>query len=190
MAKAGWPRSVQRGSSIHITDVPARDSIASAAHPAVRGESASRRAARWLGDRRRRVVERDGCTNRVEPAGMRSPEQRVTTAAACFAIAVGVLMSGWWTLDIRSGALRRPDRQPIEIGLHLAAELVTAALLVAGGIVTLTSGGTVVLTIALGMLLYTVIQSPGYFLARRERAPVVMFAILGVATVVAILAIT
>jgi hypothetical protein len=99
-------------------------------------------------------------------------------------------MGGWWALDIRSGALRRPDRQPIEIGLHLAAELVTAALLVVGGIVTLTGGRTVVLTLALGMLLYTVIQSPGYFLARREHAPVVMFAVLGVATVAAILAIT
>jgi hypothetical protein len=120
---------------------------------------------------------------------MHSPEQRMITAAACFAIAVGVVMGGWWTLDIRSGALRRPDRRPIEIGLHLTAELVTAGLLVAGGLTTLAGGGTVLLILALGMLLYTVIQSPGYFLARRERAPVVMFALLGVATVVAILAI-
>jgi hypothetical protein len=112
----------------------------------------------------------------------------VITASAWFAIAVGVLMSMWWTLDVRSGALRRPDRQPIEIGLHLTAELATAVLLVAGGIVALTGGPTVVLTLALGMLLYTVIQSPGYFWARREWAPVVMFAVLGVATVAAVLA--
>ena len=86
------------------------------------------------------------------------------------------------------GRCRDLEVAPIEIGLHLTAEFVTAALLVAGGIVVLTGGRTVVLTIALGMLLYTVIQSPGYFLARREWAPVVMFALLGVATVVAILA--
>ena len=109
------------------------------------------------------------------------------TAVAWLAIAVGALMSVWWTLDIRAGALHRPDRRPIEIGLHLAAELGTAALLVVGGIVVLTGGRPVVLTVALGMLLYTVIQSPGYFLARREWPPIVMFAVLCVATVAAIL---
>ena len=40
--------------------------------------------------------------------------------------------------------------------------------------------------VALGMLLYTVIQSPGYFLARHELAPVVMFAVLALLTVAAI----
>jgi hypothetical protein len=94
----------------------------------------------------------------------------------------------WWTLDVRSGALRRPDRQLIEIALHLTAEFVTATLLVAGGIVVLADGRTVVLAIALGMLLYTVIQSPGYFVSRREWAPVGLFALVGVATVGAILA--
>ena len=36
------------------------------------------------------------------------------------------------------------------------------------------------------MLLYSLIQSPGYFLARHELAPVVMFAVLAVLAVVAI----
>jgi hypothetical protein len=38
------------------------------------------------------------------------------------------------------------------------------------------------------MLLYTVIQSPGYFLTRGERAPAVMFAVLVALTLVAIVA--
>ena len=38
------------------------------------------------------------------------------------------------------------------------------------------------------MLLYTVIQSPGYFVARHERAPVVMFAVLALLTIAAIVA--
>ena len=42
--------------------------------------------------------------------------------------------------------------------------------------------------VGLGMLLYTVIQSPGYFLARHERAPVVMFAVLALLTIAAIVA--
>ena len=49
-------------------------------------------------------------------------------------------------------------------------------------------GGTQWLAlVGLGMLLYTVIQSPGYFLARHQWPPVVMFAVLGVLTSLAII---
>jgi hypothetical protein len=36
------------------------------------------------------------------------------------------------------------------------------------------------------MLLYTVVQSPGYFIARREPAPVAMFVVLVALTVAAL----
>lgn len=108
------------------------------------------------------------------------------TVVAWYAIAVGVLMLGWWAVDVRGGALGRPDRRPAEIRLHLAAEVVTAVVLVVGGACVLLDGPASLLLVGLGMLLYTVIQSPGYFLARREAVPVVMFAALAVATVAAI----
>ena len=73
-----------------------------------------------------------------------------------YSAVVAVLMIARWVLDIRNGALRRPDRRPAEIALHLAA------------------------------LLYTVVQSPGYFLARGEFAPVAMFGILLVLTLTAV----
>ena len=94
-------------------------------------------------------------------------------------------MVAWWAMDIRGGALTRPDRTRIEIGLHLVAELLTAALLVVGGVIVLTGGPAIVALIALGMLLYTVIQSPGYFVARGEAGPVAMFAVLALTTVLA-----
>ena len=68
-------------------------------------------------------------------------------------------MAAWWAVDIRRGALAR-DRARPEIILHLAAELVTAALLVAGGAVLVAGGITGVALAGLGMLLYTVIASP------------------------------
>lgn len=108
------------------------------------------------------------------------------TVIGWYAVVVGLLMAGWWTLDLRGGALDRPDRTRAELGLHLAAEFLTAALLVLGGAMLLTTGSAGVALVALGMLLYTVIQSPGYFLARQEREPAVMFAALIVATIIAI----
>lgn len=106
--------------------------------------------------------------------------------AGWYAIGVGALMLVWWAIEVRGGALRRPDRTPAEIGLHLAAEIVAAVGLVIGGAVAVAGGSASVLLVGLGMLLYTVIQSPGYFLARRELAPVAMFGVLVVTTLVAI----
>lgn len=110
------------------------------------------------------------------------------TAVAVYCIAVGLLMTVWWAVELRAGALDRPDRRRAEIALHLAAEAVTAALLVAGGILVLAGGRTGVALVGLGALLYTVVASPGYFVARREPAPVVMFAVLSVLTVLAAVA--
>ncbi len=107
-------------------------------------------------------------------------------AVASYCLAVAGLMGSWWGIEIRNGALRRTDRSRGEIMLHLAAELATALLLVVGGAVLGRGGGRWLALVALGMLLYTVIQSPGYFLTRRELAPVVMFAALGLLTVAAI----
>ncbi len=111
------------------------------------------------------------------------------TVSAWFAIAVGLLMLGWWAVELRAGVLRRADRAPAEIGLHITAELLAAGLLVVAGGVVLTGGGPELLLVALGMLLYTVIQSPGYFLARREAGPAAMFGVLTVLTVAALVAV-
>jgi hypothetical protein len=108
------------------------------------------------------------------------------TAVAIYCIAVGLLMFGWWAVEVRGGVLRRPDRQPVEIALHGTAELVTAASLLLGGALLLAAGAASFTLAALGMLLYTLIQSPGYFIARREIAPVVMFAALVALTIAAL----
>jgi hypothetical protein len=103
-----------------------------------------------------------------------------------YCVIVGVFMAAWWVTGIRRGALNRPDRSRSEIMLHLAAELATAALLAAGGALLLAGGAAGVALVGLGALLYTVIASPGYFIARHERAPAVMFAVLLVLTAAAI----
>jgi hypothetical protein len=105
-----------------------------------------------------------------------------------YSLVVAVLMVGWWGLDLRNGVLRRPDRRLAEIGLHLTAEFATAALLVVGSVSLAMGGPPTLALVALGMLLYTVVQSPGYFLARRELAPAAMFGVLLVLTLSAIVA--
>jgi hypothetical protein len=110
----------------------------------------------------------------------------VRAAVGGYALFVGILMAGWWAVELRRGVLERGDRTRAELGLHLAAELLTAAALVVGGALLLGGGSATVALVGLGMLLYTVVQSPGYFLARGEREPVVMFGGLAALTFVAL----
>jgi len=63
--------------------------------------------------------------------------------------------------------------------MHIAAEFVTAVLLIVGGVALLKSWkyGINLFQVSMGMLIYTLIQSPGYFAEQGEFAFVVMFAI-------------
>ena len=112
----------------------------------------------------------------------------VKTAVTWYCIVVGVLLALWWANDLRRGAWNRGDRTHGELGLHLAGESVTAGLLIASGAAWLVagSGANALMAAGLGMLLYTVIVSPGYFLARRELPAVGMFAALVALTVTAL----
>ena len=62
-----------------------------------------------------------------------------------------------------TGNVPELQTEPIWIAFHLAGEFTTAALLIAGGcgLLTLRTWGYHVFLLALGMLLYTIIVSPG-----------------------------
>jgi hypothetical protein len=105
-----------------------------------------------------------------------------------FAISAGLMMIGWWSFSYRSGLIPELDSEPIRIRFHLAGEFATAVLLVAGGIGLLIGQewGSWIFLVANGMLLYTVIVSPGYALQNGERMTAV---ILGVFLVLSLISI-
>ena len=107
-------------------------------------------------------------------------------AAAIYAIVVGLLMFGQWAIFLFTGNVPELQTEPIRIAFHLAGEFTTAALLIAGGfgLLKLKKWGYHVFLLALGMLLYTIIVSPGYFGQLGQWAFVLMFAVLVVLTVV------
>lgn len=108
------------------------------------------------------------------------------TVVAWYEIVVGVAMLGLWTALLATRQVPQIAAGDREIWFHLAAELVTAVLLVAAGIVLVADPTATVLSgVAIGALLYTTIASPGYYAARGEWPPVILFGILAVATLVA-----
>ena len=100
--------------------------------------------------------------------------------ASIYAVVVGVLMIVMWSFFIISGQVPELQTKPAEILLHIADELLTALLLVLSGVLVLRriQWANLVLLIAFGMLFYTMIVSPGYYIQNEAPAFVVMFALL------------
>ena len=100
--------------------------------------------------------------------------------SAWYGIAVGFIMIVLWIFFIASGSVPELQTDAWRIALHLAAELATALMLIVSGIALLKSAhwGKSMLLVGLGMVIYSEIDSPGYFAQRGQLALVAMFAIL------------
>ena len=110
--------------------------------------------------------------------------------SAWYGILVGLLMIGQRTVSIASGGVPEFETAPVAIAFHLAAELSTALLLIAGGIGALQSRvwGKRTLLVGLGMVIYSEVVSPGYFAQRGQWAFVlILMTLLGGALVSAVL---
>lgn len=99
---------------------------------------------------------------------------------------VGAAMIGLWTSLLLSGAVPELETNPLEIRYHLAAEFLTAIALLGSG-AGLRQGrrwADRAFAVALGMLLYTVINSAGYYADLGEAGMVGFFTALTAVTVV------
>jgi hypothetical protein len=105
-----------------------------------------------------------------------------------FAIVVGIGMIGIWSVSYFTNQIPELETEPMRIKFHLAAEFTTAIVLLAAGIGLLTGQNWALDTflISMGMLLYTVIVSPGYFAQKGQWAYVVMFGVILVLALVSI----
>jgi hypothetical protein len=74
-------------------------------------------------------------------------------------------MVAQWGLSFLSRQIPELESEPIRIGFHIAAEMVTAILLLIGGTGLLAGApwSRDISLLGMGMLFYTAIVSPGYF---------------------------
>lgn len=100
--------------------------------------------------------------------------------ASVFALIVGVGMIGQWFFFLATNQVPELRTEPLRIRFHLAAEFATAIALLVGGIALLTdqTWARWFYPLGMGMLLYTVIVSPGYFAQKGQWAFVGMFAVV------------
>jgi hypothetical protein len=106
--------------------------------------------------------------------------EQIMIFPSIFAIVVGIGMCGMWSVSYFSKQIPELESEPIRIKFHLAAEFTTAIVLLIAGTALITNQAWAVSAhlIAMGMLLYTVIVSPGYFAQKGQWGYVVMFAVI------------
>ena len=97
---------------------------------------------------------------------------------AWYGIIVGLLIVLQWIFFLSTGAVPELQTTPRAIAFHIAAEMILALTLIVGGAATLRSKqwGKNILLLALGMAIYSEINSPGYFAQIGQWALVGMFA--------------
>ena len=90
--------------------------------------------------------------------------------SAVFGIIVGIGMIGMWSFLLLSKQVPELETEPLRIRFHITAEFITAIALVVGGVVLLTGQNWSwwMYLVAIGMLTYTVIVSPGYYAEKGE----------------------
>jgi hypothetical protein len=71
---------------------------------------------------------------------MSSTSQGLSTLAAAYMILVGIAMTGTWAMFLLTGQVPELQSEPWSIAMHLAAEFITALLLVIAGITLLPRG--------------------------------------------------
>ena len=100
--------------------------------------------------------------------------------AALYALVVGLGMIGQWAFFLVTRQVPELKTEPVRIAFHLAAEFLTAVVLIVSGVGLLVSASWShpLYLVSIGMLLYTSVVSPGYFAQERKWPLVAMFALI------------
>jgi len=110
-------------------------------------------------------------------------------ASAIFTILVGILMMGMWSTLILTNQVPYLDTPQMEIKLHILTEMLTAVILIIGGVSVLRNYEklTNLHYVSQGMLIYSIINSSGYYIDLGELMMAVMFGVLLIGTVISLM---
>lgn len=104
---------------------------------------------------------------------------RLGKLAAIYSIIIGIAMLGMWMMFVATDQVPELKTAFYEIGLHIIGEVITALALIIGGYALFTNKkwGLQAYMLSMGMLLYTLIVSPGYYAQRDNIVMVGMFVV-------------
>ena len=102
-----------------------------------------------------------------------------------YSILIGIGIIGLWTMLYRTKQIPELTSEPVAIKFHLAAEITMGILSLISGIFLLIglSWAPYFFILAMGLVIYAVINSSGYYGQRKQWSFVIMFGIILVASV-------
>ncbi|MDD5778443.1 MAG: hypothetical protein PHU95_03230 [Candidatus Thermoplasmatota archaeon] len=108
------------------------------------------------------------------------------TITAVYALLVGVAILGLWSMLLATDQVPERETEPLTITYHLVAETLTAlALIMSGyGLLRRRRWASRSALLSFGLLLYTTINSTGYYVEWEEWAVAAMFSVLTLLTLV------
>lgn len=115
--------------------------------------------------------------------------------AAIFALLTGIAIIGQWIIAIKRKEVKGLDegaelgRGSKEMAFHYVAEFGTAIMLIisAAGLFGKTLWGPYLFLISAGMLIYTAVNSAGYFAQKGQNSMLIMFGVILVCSLTSIL---
>jgi hypothetical protein len=108
---------------------------------------------------------------------------------AWYLLAVGSGIAVLWTVLLVTRQVPEVQDGDMAIRFHLAAEAVLASSLIGAGVALLAGGGVqarVLAGVGLGALVYSALNSPGYYAAQRRWDMVAFFGVVVAATAAAL----
>lgn len=102
-----------------------------------------------------------------------------------YAIVVGIGVIGLWTIFILTKQVPELKSEPVAIKFHIAAEIIMGILSLISGIFLLVgfSWAPNFFILAMGLIIYAVINSSGYYGQRKQWLFVILFGVILIATV-------
>ena len=114
---------------------------------------------------------------------------KIKKLSAIYSIIIGIALICMWLSLLSTNQVPEINSAPLQLTYHLIAEFLTGLLLIAGGfgLIKNSGWGFHIYLISMGMLMYTVIASTGYYANNGDIAMVGMFTIFTVLTAVFII---
>ncbi len=102
-----------------------------------------------------------------------------------YAIGIGIGILGLWTMLLLTKQVPELKTEPVAIALHLTAEITMGILSLVSGIFLLIglSWAPYFFILAMGLVIYAVINAAGYYGQRKQWSFVIMFGIILIASV-------
>jgi hypothetical protein len=97
-----------------------------------------------------------------------------------YAIVMGIGIIGLWIMLVRANQVPELKTEPVAIKFHITAEIIMGILLLLSGIFLLIglSWAPNFFVLAIGLVIYAVINSAGYYGQRKQWSFVIMFGII------------